>query len=71
MQTTTESGGADLMSDGVLPVPAAAQFMGISRSTLYELLGTGELVSIKIRGKRVVPRKALVAFLHQCAAKAA
>jgi len=36
-----------------------AQMLGVSRATLFELLSTGELESVKIGRSRRIPRAAL------------
>jgi excisionase family DNA binding protein len=41
----------------------AAQASGLSRSTLYQLIKTGELKSVKAAGRRLVLRNDLEAFL--------
>jgi excisionase family DNA binding protein len=42
-----------------------AQLLGISRSSLYELLRRGEIASVRIGRSRRVPRAALSAFVDQ------
>jgi excisionase family DNA binding protein len=51
-----------LVQDGFVTVVEAAQFLGLSRSTLYNLMETGELVYAKIRDARRIPRRALIEF---------
>lgn len=43
----------------------AAIVCSLSRSRLYELLKTGELPSIKIGGRRLITRAALLALLDR------
>lgn len=43
----------------LVPVSEAAQLLGISRGTAFELIGTGQLRSIKVGRRRLVPRQAL------------
>jgi len=49
-------------------VEAAALLLGVGRSTAYELIRTGELSAIKIRGCRRVTRAALDTYLADRAA---
>lgn len=47
-----------------LSLAEAAQATSLSRSTLYLLLGTGQLPTIKVGGRRLVLRSDLQAYLH-------
>ena len=51
------------------PVPEAAEQLGISVSSTWELISSGQLESVKIAGRRLVPHDVLVGFVE--AAKAA
>jgi len=44
-------------------VEEAARMIGVSRATLYVLISTGDLRTIKIRKRRLVPREALLDLL--------
>jgi excisionase family DNA binding protein len=44
-------------------VKDAARLIGVSRTTLYVLISTGRLRTIKIRKRRLVPREALLDLL--------
>ncbi len=44
----------------LLSVSAAAQHLGVSRTTTYQLIGSGELRSLKVRGRRLVPTSAII-----------
>lgn len=52
----------EVVADGLLSVREAARFLGISRSTLYELMESGRLQYVKLGRARRVPRRALVAL---------
>ncbi len=52
----------------LLDVASAARTMGISRSTLYELLSRGELPSIRIASRRLVPRQSIEDFIARALA---
>lgn len=47
----------------------AAQSLGIKRSLLYSLIRTGEIASILIGARRVVPATALDAYLQRLCAE--
>jgi len=47
----------------VLNVSEAAEMLGIGRTGAYKLLGTGELHSIRIGGRVLIPIQALLDFL--------
>ena len=49
-----------LCGDGLLTVRKAAEFLSISRSTLYGLMDNGELQFVKLGRSRRVPRRAVV-----------
>lgn len=48
-------------------VPNAATYTGLSRSRLYKLMGTGDLPSIRIGGRRMILRDALDACFAKLA----
>jgi excisionase family DNA binding protein len=50
-------------SEGALTIGGAIEFTGIGRSTLYALMGRGELPYTKVGTRRLIPRRALVALL--------
>ncbi|MGW5376233.1 helix-turn-helix domain-containing protein [Nocardia sp. NPDC003999] len=49
------------------PVPAACKRLGIGRSLLYELMDSGDLRSVKIGRRRLVPESALAEFIDRLA----
>ena len=46
-------------------VPEAASALGIGRSLLYQLLAAGEIASVSIGRRRLIPADALVAYVEQ------
>jgi excisionase family DNA binding protein len=56
--------GADsvlrLMADGLDTVPAAAKFLGISRTSLYGLMDKGLLEYVKLGKARRIPHRAVL-----------
>jgi excisionase family DNA binding protein len=63
MDTTKEP--RELAADGAMTVIEAARWLGVSRSTLYELLGGGGIRALRIGRRRLVPREALRAYLAE------
>ncbi len=45
--------------DALLSIPEAASLLGVGRTTAYHLISSGELRSVKVRGRRLVPSSAL------------
>ena len=51
-----------ITDEGLWTVPEAAEFLGVGRSTIYQLMMDGDLPSAKIRGARRVPVRAVREF---------
>lgn len=49
-----------LLGDGLTDVKGAAEFLAVSRTTVYGLMETGQLRYVKIGKARRIPRRALV-----------
>jgi excisionase family DNA binding protein len=47
----------------LLTVTEACEVLSIKRTLLYAFLSSGELGSVKVRGRRLIPRKALDGFV--------
>ena len=56
---------ASPLSDGAMPVKAAVAFSGLSRTELFALVADGKLPSVKHKGRRLIPRRPLVAYLER------
>jgi excisionase family DNA binding protein len=56
--------GASLRERLSLRVNEAAAVTGLSRSTLYVLMRKGALRSVRVAGRRLIPRDALEALLQ-------
>jgi len=54
----------DLENKIALQIPQVVQASGISKSTIYLMLKNGELPSRKVRGRRLVLKRDLEAFLE-------
>jgi excisionase family DNA binding protein len=46
-------------------IPDAVRLTGLSRSRLYELMRSGEIEYVKVRGSTLIPYEALRAFIAQ------
>lgn len=55
--------GVSALSDGLLTVGAAVEFTGLPRTTVYALIQQGEVPSLKVGRRRLVPKRALVDYL--------
>lgn len=54
------------MSDELLYRPErAASLIGVGRATLYELMASGEINSVKIGRSRRIPREALQEYVQR------
>lgn len=51
----------------LLPVSDACRVIGISRSTLYELISAGQITIRKIGRKTLIPREDLTSFAARLA----
>lgn len=51
------------MEKKLLDVGEAATLLGLGRSVAYRLIMSGELVSLKVGGRRLVPTAELDAFI--------
>jgi excisionase family DNA binding protein len=51
--------------------PDAARALSVGRTTVYELIATGELESVKIGAKRLVPQDAIDAYVTKLRERAA
>lgn len=49
----------------MLSVPATADKLTVSQRTVYRLLTSGELKSVKVRGRRMVTEKQLDAYVSR------
>jgi len=53
----------ELAADGFLSVAAAAAWLSVSESEVYEMCGRGELAWAKLRKRRLVSRRSLVEYM--------
>ena len=49
-----------LVADGLMTVREAAEFLSLSRATLYTLMDRGELPFMKLGRSRRIPRRAVI-----------
>lgn len=57
-------GEHELLGDGLLTVIAAADWLAISRSAVYQLLNAGEIAYVRIGADRRIPRRALIEYAN-------
>lgn len=57
------NGAEEILADGTLTVDGATKFVGLGRTQLYELMGSGRLPFTKQGRRRLIPRRALVRLL--------
>jgi excisionase family DNA binding protein len=55
----------EMLTDGLVRVPEAARFLGLSRSTIYGLMDTGALRYVKIGKSRRIIRADLSRLIEQ------
>ncbi|MGW3542051.1 excisionase family DNA-binding protein [Nocardia niigatensis] len=46
-------------------IPSACDRLGVGRSMLFELIKNGELGSVKVGRRRLVPESAIVAYIER------
>ena len=61
--SANQSASVSLGDRRALRIADAAAIYGLSRSTLYVLIARGSLRSIKIGGRRLIPRDAIEALI--------
>ena len=49
-----------IVEEGLMRVPEAALFLGLSRASVYQLMERGELPWVKLGRARRIPRRAVV-----------
>ncbi len=68
MKTETNVADAERLAYNI---EDACEVIGVSRTTLYDLMAAGELTSIKIRRRRLIPASVVVAYLERLIAEQA
>ena len=61
MPTTSETGAAE--APRLLSIKYACHILGLSRTTLYALMASGQLRSVTVGRRRFVPRDAIEEFI--------
>lgn len=52
----------ELVVDGMMGVVEVAKFFGVGKSSVYNLIASGELRIVKIQGRTLVPRRVAIAY---------
>jgi excisionase family DNA binding protein len=60
MKTSMNPSPQDLVTDGLMRVVEAAQFLSVGRSTVYQLMDKGELPFVKLGASRRIPKRAVL-----------
>ena len=47
------------------PIPTVQRRLSLGRSSVFALIGSGELRSVKVAGRRLVPEQALIDFIEK------
>jgi len=55
----------EIVAEGAVTVDEAVKLSGIGRTTLYSLMLSGEIASVKIRKRRLIPRAELRRILAE------
>ncbi len=50
------------VAEGLMRIKEVVEFLGIGRSTVYELIADGKLASVQVGRSKRVPRKAVIQF---------
>ena len=56
----TDNAAAALVEDGLLTVPQAAEFLHLSKSSVYLMMDRGQLAYVKLGKSRRIPKRALI-----------
>jgi excisionase family DNA binding protein len=55
----------DLITDGLMRVPEAARFLAVSRSKLYSLMDSGDLIFVKFGKSRRIAKTELLKLVER------
>lgn len=62
-------GAAELAQDGAMTIDGAASFLGLGRTSIYAMLASGKLRSVRLSGRRLIPRVELRRVLAEVLAE--
>jgi excisionase family DNA binding protein len=62
---SAEEARQELLSEGLCGIEEARRYLAVSRTTLYEIMNSGDLAYVKFGRNRRVPRRALRAFAEK------
>ena len=63
---TDTSDSVDIVSEGLMTVLQAAEFLSVSRSKLYAMMEAGQLPYVKLGKSRRIPRRAAIELAARC-----
>lgn len=55
----------ELVADGAVRIEEATRISGLGRTTLYRLMSAGEIATVKIGARRLIPRSELRRILAE------
>jgi excisionase family DNA binding protein len=64
--TVSEETGGSVLDDGFMSVPECADFLRVSRSSIYLMMEQGKLAFAKFGKSRRVPRRSLMQLAQEC-----
>lgn len=53
------------LTSALAPIPAATGYLGVGRSTVYELIAAGELETVKIGARRLIVAASMDAYIER------
>ncbi len=61
---TTATLDNDIVCDGLMSIPEAAEFLRVSRSAIYSAMDRGDLAYTRLPGQRSrrIPKRSVIAF---------
>jgi len=54
-----------LCGDGLVTIVEGARFLGVSKTTLYDMLGRGEIAYSRVGHLKRIPRRALIEYAEK------
>jgi excisionase family DNA binding protein len=63
MRSQTSNVSERAVEPVLLPIQAAAEYLGLSIASLYRLIGLGKLEAVKAGGKTLLPMASLQAYV--------
>jgi excisionase family DNA binding protein len=65
MATATKSKNQKIISQGLMTLDEVADFLSLTRQSVYNMIERGDLPSLKLGAARRIPRSALFALVER------